>query len=64
MMDEINFTLVNGLVFNDSLVNGTPAYYSTYTVVYGIDWLIALQVVQVVLLFFILGWLILRKDLS
>ena len=39
-MNDFNFTLADGLVFNDSVVNGTAGYSSAYVVVMGMDFVV------------------------
>lgn len=60
---EYNWTMADGLVFNDSVVNGTAGYVSSFAVVEGMDLLVLLASVQVVLTLFLIGFIILRLDL-
>ena len=60
---EYNWTLADSLVFNDSVVNGTAGYVSSYVVVEGMDLLVLLASAQVALTLFLIGFIILRLDL-
>ena len=61
---EYNWSLADSLVFNDSVVNGTACYISSYAVVEGMDLLILLVSTQVVLSLVILAFVILWRDLK
>ena len=60
---EYNWTMADSLVFNDSVVNGTAGYVSSFAVVECMDLLVLLASVQVVLTLFLIGFIILRLDL-
>ena len=60
---DYNWSLADSLVFNDSVVNGTAGYVSSYAVVEGMDLLILLVSTQVVLSLLTLAFVILWRDL-
>lgn len=60
---EYNWSMADSLVFNDSVVNGTAGYMSSFAVVEGMDLLILLMSAQVVLTLFLIGFIVLRLDL-
>ena len=62
-MYEYNFTLSDGLVFNDSVVNGTSSYASAYVVVAGLDFLVLAAAALVVINLIILAYIIMKVDL-
>lgn len=62
MAFDYNFTVSDGLVFNDTVVNGTAGYSSGYVVVYGMEWLVLCLACLVVLNMMMLGILFLRRD--
>lgn len=61
---EYNWTLADSLVFNDSVINGTAGYISSFVVVEGMDLLILLVSAQVVLSLLTVGFVILWRDLK
>lgn len=61
---DYNWTLADSLVFNDSVINGTTGYISSYVVVEGMDLLILLVSTQVVLSLLTIGFVILWRDLK
>lgn len=61
---DYNWTLADSLVFNDSVINGTAGYISSYAVVEGMDLLILLVSTQVVLSLLTIGFVILWRDLK
>jgi len=62
-MNDYNFTLADGLVFNDSVVNGTAGYSSAYVVVAGMDFLILATAALVVINLITLAYIIMKVDL-
>ncbi len=61
---DYNWTLADSLVFNDSVINGTAGYLSSFAVVEGMDLLILLVSAQVVLSLLTIGFVILWRDLK
>lgn len=62
-MNDYNFTLADGLVFNDSVVNGTVGYSSAYVVIAGMDFLILATAALVVINLITLAYIIMKVDL-
>lgn len=60
---DYNFTVSDGLIFNDTVVNGTVGYSSVYGVVYGMEWVVLCLACLVVLNVLVLGVMFLRRDM-
>lgn len=62
-MNDYNFTLADSLVFNDSVVNGTSSYASSYVVVMGMDFVVLAAAALVVINLITLAYIIMKVDL-
>lgn len=61
-MIDYTFNLSDTLAFNDTVINGTSGYTSSYVILYGMDFLVALNVLQALLLFFLVGYMIIGGE--
>ena len=62
-MNDFNFTLADGLVFNDSIINGTSCYESAYVVVAGLDLIVVGVAALIVINLITLAYIIMKVDL-
>ncbi len=59
-----DFDMVSDLVYNASVINGTPCYESVYAVVLGFDYLLLAITALLVVNIIILAFVVMRVDLS
>lgn len=62
-MNDFNFTLADGLVFNDSVINGSSCYESAYVVVVGMDFVVLAMAALVVINLITLAYIVMKVDL-